>query len=258
MKYLTLLPLAGLAIAAPGSWVDEPVKETTTSTTTTTTAATWADTEIPVTVTETTSATGTYCPKSGKYTYPAPGNDVAKCTVTVKEVTVTKATATVTVTKTESSKPTGTGKKCLSDKEAEKIVDNFRDLLEYTSFQPTAERPGLPGRGYHFNVSAATLAPDFTAFDYGQGVLQPEVKTETLNIFHECNTIVWRWKITPITQTPAYPVVGINYMIINDKGLIQKNYAEFDNGAWISSFGPQAKCGQAPISVVPGKFATKH
>jgi hypothetical protein len=54
-----------------------------------------------------------------------------------------------------------------------------------------------------------------------------------LNVWHDCNTITWRWKIT----STRYPVVGINHMLINSDKKIQKNYAEFDNGAWLQSFG---------------------
>jgi hypothetical protein len=93
------------------------------------------------------------------------------------------------------------------------------------------------------------------AFDYGQGVLQPEVQAETLNVWHGCKDITWRWKITPATQSP-YPVNGINYMIINDDGKIQKNYAEFDNGAWLQSF-PGATCALRPVTVAP-ETALKH
>jgi hypothetical protein len=80
-------------------------------------------------------------------------------------VTVTSAKATVTVTKTETKTPTGpTGLpdypgKCLSDAEAEKIVNNFRTLLEFTSYN--GSRGGAPGRGYQFNVSAITLDETF-------------------------------------------------------------------------------------------------
>lgn len=312
MKYLTLLPLAGLAVAAPGTWEDaDPVKSTTTTVAKT---STWAD--VPADVTVTSTATGTYCPKSGKLTKAAPEGGkcvydvttvtVATATVTVPagsytggytgghgdghcdagKVTVTetktvggKDTVTVTVTdKGDGSHPTGKPSgKCLTDDSAKTIVDNFRDLLEFTSYNGTQ---GKPGRGYHLNVSAITLAEDFvdisdsinfmagfplgsitfankTAFDIGQGIKQPEVKTETLNIWHDCNQITWRWKITPQVAPPlvAYPVVGINVMQINEKGLIQKNYAEFDNGAWLQSFG--RSCAVAPVTVVSGAFANK-
>ena len=299
MKYLSLIPLAGLAVAAP-SWSDDPVVPVKVSTTTA--ASSWYDADLPVTETKTATASVTYCSKSGKITKPAPDNDVAKCTLSVTKVTVTAATATVTVTEkghggypgketvtvtetktkdctapTDGPKgpggPPHGGDKCLTDDAAKKIVDNFRDLLEFTSYNGTQ---GAPGRGYHQAISDATLAADFTdisdsinfmagkplgsltfpskkAFDIGQGANQPEVKTETLNIFHDCSSITWRWKITPQVDPrsglTAYPVVGINYMIIDDKNMIKKNYAEFDNGAWLQSFGKQ--CAVAPVTVGP-------
>ena len=73
-------------------------------------------------------------------------------------------TVTATVTKDGSgSCPTGgpsppSDDKCLSDEDAKKIVDNFSTLLEYTSYNGTQ---GAPGRGYKFDVSAATLDPAF-------------------------------------------------------------------------------------------------
>lgn len=204
----------------------------------------------------------------------------------VETVTVTeggKGDKTVTVTSTvteEPSCPTGGfpghgGDKCtLDDKKAKEIVDNFALLLEYTSYNGTQ---GAPGRGYKYDVSAKTLATDFVdisdsinfmagfplgsvtfpnkaAFDYGQGVLQPEVITETLGIYHDCSSITWRWKLTP--KIPgAWPVVGINYFEINKDGLVQKNYAEFNNAAWLQSFGRQ--CAVSPISKVDGEWAKK-
>lgn len=330
MKYLSLLPLAGLAIAAPG-WSDaDPAKSTTTTAAAVTES--WSDIPEDVTVTET--ATGTYCDKTHKLTKPAgPGGE---CTIDVTTVTVATATvtagghggkpadSTVTVTETVTAgghggKPAGPGEevtvtetttktvggkdsvtvtvtddcsaptdgpghggpggppaggKCLSDDAATKIVDNFRTLLEYTSYNGTQ---GAPGRGYKYDVSKATLAEDFvdisdsinfmagfplgsvtfankTAFDFGQGVLQPEVLTETLNTFHDCSSITWRWKLTPKIPN-AYPVVGINYMEINEDGLIAKNYAEFNNGAWLQSFGRQ--CAINPVSTVSGEWAKK-
>lgn len=312
MKYLSLIPLAGLAIAAPSNpWEGADIKSSTTPAAVSTT--TWGDAEVPVTETTTTSVTGTYCPKTGKITKPAPDNDVAKCTISVTKVTETVATATVTVTeggkpghggpaketvtvtetKTESAKECPTGKpegpkpgdKCLTKEKAEKIVNNFRDLLEFTDFVPSAQQPGAPGRGYHQEISDATLDPKFvdisdsinlmagfplgsitfankTAFDIGQGKLQPEVKTETLNIFHDCNSITWRWKITPLTGETSKPVNGINYFIVGENGLVTKNYAEFNNAAWLESFpkNPQTNinCALRPITVAPGAPAARN
>jgi hypothetical protein len=293
MKYLSLLPLAGLAVAAPG-WSDaEPVESTTAA------PSTWEDV---VTVTTTGTAKATYCPESGKLTKPV--DDEKYCTIDVTTIKVPGETATITkgavtetstvtktvggdktetVTVTESAKecPTGhpegpkPGDKCVvDDKKAAEVVANFATLLEYTSYNGTQ---GAPGRGYKYDVSAATLAEDFIdisdsinfmagfplgsvtfpskkAFDYGQGVLQPEVITETLGVFHDCSSITWRWKLTP--KIPgAWPVVGINYFEINEEGLVQKNYAEFNNGAWLQSFGRQ--CAINPVSKVDGDWAKK-
>lgn len=59
----------------------------------------------------------------------------------------------------------------------------------------------------------------------------------TLNVWHDCSSITWRWRLT--SGPGSFPVNGINYMIIDSDGKIQKNYAEFDNGAWLESFGQQ-------------------
>ena len=92
------------------------------------------------------------------------------------------------------------------------------------------------------------------AFDYGQGVLQPEVNITALNVWHDCNTVTWRWRLT--ANPVALPVTGINYMIVGDNGLIVKNYAEFDNGAWLQSFGQ--KCAINTPSVASGSPALKR
>jgi hypothetical protein len=78
-------------------------------------------------------------------------------------------------------------------------------------------------------------------------VLQPEVTVKVLNIWHDCSTVTFRWRIVSL----PFPVNGINHMEINDDGLVQKNYAEFDNGAWLQSFGQNCTTNQAnpPVTV---------
>ncbi|EHY57227.1 hypothetical protein HRR83_002719 [Exophiala dermatitidis] len=166
----------------------------------------------------------------------------------------------------------------VDDAKATEIVNNFAQLLEFTSYAGNAAQ-GIPaGSGYKQDVSDATLSDKFTdisdsinfmagfplgsvtfnskaAFDYGQGVLQPEVSVTTLNVFHDCNSITWRYRLLPNPQ--ALPVTGINYMIIDPAdGKILKNYAEFDNGAWLQSFGRQ--CAVSNVTVYPGAPATKR
>ena len=108
-----------------------------------------------------------------------------------------------------------------------------------------------------FQLGSVTF-PNKTAFDYGQGILQPEVSVTTLNIFHDCKSITWRWVLYPFPG--ALPVTGMNYMMINHKGLIQKNYAEFDNGAWLTNFGQKCAINAPPAPITPPatKRALRH
>jgi hypothetical protein len=190
-----------------------------------------------------------------------------------KTATITAAVTTVTVTApyggdkgpsgTTDKGPTGT---CLSDAKATEFVNAFVDLLEHTSYNGTQ---GPPGSGYHYNVSAKYLATDFqdfsdsinymagfplggvtfgsrAAFDYGQGVLQPELKVSTKFISHNCKEITWKWVAIPPTGAS---VMGINHMYINDNlTQIQVNHAEFDNANWINSFNIPGNTCKIPSS----------
>jgi len=211
-----------------------------------------------------------------------PSASTVTTTAAASTVTVTKgssSTVTVTVTKGSSSTSSGSpSSTCVvSDAKATAIVNNFIELLEFTSFPGNATE-GIPkGRGYKQDVSDATLSPLFSDtsdsinlmagfpigsvtfptkqyFDIGQGQNQPEVSVTTLNIFHDCSSITWRYSLLP--NPYAFPVTGINYMIIGDDGLILKNYAEFDNAAWLESFGQ--KCATSPITVSSGPPALKR
>jgi hypothetical protein len=73
-------------------------------------------------------------------------------------------------------------------------------------------------------------------FINGQGN-EPEIPSvTTLNLWHDCNIITWRWRATGI-GSGALEVTGINVMIINDQKQIETNYSEFDNGAWLFDLG---------------------
>jgi len=194
---------------------------------------------------------GTTCPSVSTVTKTLSGSGTwSASTVTVTVPSATGTTVTVSTCSTPSLIPTACN---VDDASATKLVNNFVDLLEHTSY---AGSQGAPGSGYDQDVSDATLATDFidisdsinfmagfplgsvtfnskSAFDYGQGVLQPEVTVQVLNIWHDCNTVTWRWRIVSL----PYPVNGINHMEINSDGKIQKNWAEFDSGAWLQSFG---------------------
>ncbi|KIW87068.1 uncharacterized protein Z519_12365 [Cladophialophora bantiana CBS 173.52] len=263
-KTIWVKPTAGSGSSCTASTLYSTVTGTTTvvsgSTCPAVTATTVTQTSIK------TIPTYSSCPVASTVT--KPGSTCSETTKTVYTGDVTATTVTVTNTATVTSSPSGTSpgtpSSCnVDDALATTLVNNFVILLEYTSYNGTQ---GPPGRGYQQNVSDATLASDFSdisdsinfmagfplgsvtfpskqAFDYGQGVLQPEVAVTVLNIWHDCNSITWRWRIT----STALPVNGINHMIIDSDGKIQKNYAEFDNGAWLQSFGRQ--CAINPPSV---------
>lgn len=182
----------------------------------------------------------------------------AGATVTVSGSSCSStATSTVTVTSTGSIS-TGTTTpstgQCIGDAQAQEFIAAFTDLLQYTSYNGTS---APQGRGYHYNVSAKYLASDFQdysdsinwmagyplggvtfnsrqAFDYGQGLYQPELVMTTLSYTFGCNTVTWRWS----AQTSTYAhVTGINFMTLTaDNSQIQTNYAEFNNADWIQSF----------------------
>ena len=204
--------------------------------------------------------------------------EVATATVT-KTVTESGSSCSLTGTGGPNApfpSATATPSKCISDAKATEFAGAFKDLLQYTSYNGTQ---GAPGRGYHYNVSATYLASDFqdysdsinwmanfpvshidslllsfadntpqlgtvtfgsrAAFDYGQGSLQPELTVSDLYIGHSCNTVTWRWNAQ--TQSGA-SVTGLNHFILTeDLSQIQTNYAEFDNAAWLYSFGLTCK-----------------
>lgn len=181
----------------------------------------------------------------------------------------TPSVSTVTVTVSgPSSTYTPPSSKCnVDDALATQLVNNFVELLEFTNFPGGG---GIPaGRGYHQATSDATLATTFqdlsdsinfmsgkalgaisfeskSEFDQGQG-FQPEVSVDILDIWHDCDSITWRWNIV----STLFPVTGLQHMLVNDDLLISRNYVEFDNAAWLQSFGQNCSFGPVATPVAP-------
>jgi hypothetical protein len=126
-----------------------PAASTTTSTKVVVTGTTVTKTGGATTVTV---VAGSTCPA---------GSTTTVTVATASTVTVATAT-TVTVTKdkeTSSATSSVPASSCkVDDALATTLVNNFVDLLQFTSYTG-AQAP--PGRGYHQSVSDATLAPDF-------------------------------------------------------------------------------------------------
>ncbi|KAJ9616476.1 hypothetical protein H2200_000195 [Cladophialophora chaetospira] len=217
---------------------------TTVTSTSTVTSTVGGATTVTSTVTSTVK-------EGGSGTYSA---TTVTSTVTVSgTVTGTTVTSTVSGTCTTSS---ATASSCkVDDALATKLVENFENLLEFTN--------GPGGRGYNQAISDATLATDFVdisdsinfmsgvplgavsftskaQFDSNNGQAgQPEVQLDALNIWHDCESVTWRWRISSL----PFPVTGISHFTVNDDKLIQKNWVEFDNGAWLQSYGQNCSFG---------------
>ncbi|KAK5051619.1 hypothetical protein LTR84_003271 [Exophiala bonariae] len=213
-------------------------------------------------ITKTVTVSGAY----GSHTVP---------TVTVSGTCTAPShyTTTTVTTTTTSAVPS----KCVvTDALASDLVDGFITLLEFTDYkQPPNSTFPPPGRGYKIDVSNKILNDKFQdisdsinfmagiplgsitfpskgAFDAGQGS-QPEVTVKTLNLWHDCTTITWRWVITSTT----FPVVGINRFTVGDDGKFIRNYAEFDSGAWLQSFRQVCAINGPPTPLPIDSFATK-
>lgn len=66
----------------------------------------------------------------------------------------------------------------------------------------------------------------------------PAFKVDTLEVFHDCNRISWRWNASKIGIN-KYPVKGFNTFTVNSpaKGQVQKSYIEFSSIAWGQDIG---------------------
>ena len=147
--------------------------------------------------------------------------------------------------------PNPSPKFCLTHAEARTIVDGFVDLLENTQ--------------ENFNVTLATtlLADDFAdysdsinylkrsplgevsfgskqAFIEGQGAQPPFPSVETLNLFHTCGSIAWRWQ----GNYAPLAIRGINLFEVNDKRQIQTVFVEMNSGAFLKDVG-SPECGSS-------------
>ena len=60
-------------------------------------------------------------------------------------------------------------------------------------------------------------------------------KVETLNIWHTCNVITWRWLFT--LYPGAQPIRGINVFVLGQNGKVDVLYDEFNVAAWAEDLG---------------------
>jgi hypothetical protein len=75
--------------------------------------------------------------------------------------------------------------------------------------------------------------PSKQAFIQGQGRQPPFPSVTTLNLYHTCNIIAWRFQL----NTTPLPVRGINLFVINSAKQIETVYDELNSGAFLYNVG---------------------
>jgi hypothetical protein len=138
---------------------------------------------------------------------------------------------------------------CLTDDQAKAIVNTFTKAEqtngnETTTFNTLIESvansvdqeisdsinffKGLaPGSITEPNLAAIEVGHTHS----GNGVYQ----ITTLNIWHTCNVITWRWRF--VLFPGATPVQGINVFVLGNNGKIDQTYIEFNNAVWAKDIG---------------------
>jgi hypothetical protein len=71
------------------------------------------------------------------------------------------------------------------------------------------------------------------AFINGQGTQPPFPSVTTLNIFHTCHVITWRFQL----NTTPLPVRGIDIFVTNSAKQIETIFAELNSGAFLFNLG---------------------
>jgi hypothetical protein len=136
------------------------------------------------------------------------------------------------------------GKFCLTDADAQTIVDGFVNMLENTmeNFNVTLANTLLADdfSDYSDSINYLKRTPlgevSFASkqeFIDGQGTQPPFPSVETLNMFHTCDSIAWRWQGN---YAPLW-IRGINMFLINEKKQIKTVLVEMNSGAFLKNVG---------------------
>ena len=139
---------------------------------------------------------------------------------------------------------------CLSDRDASTYVTNFiktlqiggNDTANYNTalaavanqnIQEISDSSNFLG-GYP--LGSVTLN-GFAAFQAFHATSPPGgvYQVQTLNIWHTCNVITWRWRF--ILYPGAQPIQGINVFVLNGNGKADVLYDEFNSAVWAEDLG---------------------
>ena len=138
---------------------------------------------------------------------------------------------------------------CLNDQQAAAFVQTFtqaeqtdgNDTTTFNSLIESLANSGDQEISDSINFFTKTpygeiTEPNLAAIEAGhahagKGVYQ----ITTLNIWHTCNVITWRWRF--LLFPGATPVQGINVFVLGSNGKIDQTYIEFNSAAWAQDVG---------------------
>lgn len=139
---------------------------------------------------------------------------------------------------------------CLTDDSATAYVNAFIKTLQisgnetaaFTTALSAVANPGVQEISDSSNflggypLGSVTL-PNFAAFQAFHATSPPGgvYQVTTLNIWHTCNVITWRWRF--VLYPGAQPIQGINVFVLNNNGKADIVYDEFNSATWAQDLG---------------------
>lgn len=138
---------------------------------------------------------------------------------------------------------------CLTDQQAAAIVNTFAKAeqtngVNTTTFNSLMESVAnsddqeisdsinfFTGQPYGSDSQPNLAAIEAGHAHSGNGVYQ----ITTLNIWHSCNVITWRWRF--VLYPGATPVQGFNVFVLGSDGKMDEQYIEFNSAVWAQALG---------------------
>lgn len=138
---------------------------------------------------------------------------------------------------------------CLTDEQASALIDTFTQAQQtagnntqtFNSLIESIANPGDQEISDSINFFTGQALGSITEDNLaeieqgharsGNGVFQ----ITTLNIWHTCNVITWRWRF--LLFPGAKPVQGFNVFVLGKNGKIDQTYIEFNNAVWAQNVG---------------------
>ena len=138
---------------------------------------------------------------------------------------------------------------CLTDRQAAALVNTFIQAEQTDGNATTTFNSLIESVANSDDQEISDSINFFTGTPYGS-VTEPNLAAieaghahsgngvysiTTLNIWHTCNVITWRWRF--VLFPGATPVQGINVFVLGGNGKIDQTYIEFNNAVWAQDIG---------------------